>query len=235
MPNRTPKLTPVSGTWQSTPEVHTLGRRSMLKGAVALGTLSAAGGTLLAPDTALAAAKVGQAAPPFDQLDTHGAKRDLKAMQGRIVVLEWTNHGCPFVRKHYESSNMQALQREITAAGAIWLSVISSAPGKQGHVSAPEANALTKERKAAPTGILLDPAGALGHAYGAQTTPHMYIIDAQGVLRYMGGIDSIPSANPADIPKAQPFFKEAFTALSKGKAVPKPITRPYGCSVKYST
>jgi len=147
-------------------------------------------------------------------------------------VLEWTNHDCPFVRKHYDRNNMQQLQKTYTEKGVVWLSVISSAPGKQGHVSPEQAQALTTSRNASPSAVLLDPEGTVGRAYGAKTTPHMYMID-KGTLRYMGGIDSIPSSDPADIPNAEPYLQAAVDAVLAGEKVTKPMTRPYGCSVKY--
>jgi peroxiredoxin len=212
-----------------------LPRRAVLRGAItALGVLSLGGTTLLRSRPAFAAPQVGQPAPAFSGVDTNGVARDLAALKGKIVVLEWTNADCPFVKKHYESSNMQKLQKEATAAGAIWLSIISSAPGEQGHVDAAKANELTKSRDAAPSGILLDPDGTIGRTYTAQTTPHMYIIDPEGVLRYMGGIDSLATPQIGDIEKAQPYFHDAFLAVSKGEPVKNAVTRPYGCSVKYA-
>lgn len=188
---------------------------------------------LSAAATAHAAARVGQPAPDFSLPDSHGESRTLSDFKGQYVVLEWTNHDCPFVRKHYGSGNMQSLQKEYGGDDVAWLSIISSAPGKQGYVSAEEANALTRTRDAAPTAVLLDPKGGVGREYGAKTTPHMYIIDPEGTLIYAGGIDSIPSADPADIAKATPYVKVALTEAMAGQAVSEPQTRPYGCSVKY--
>jgi peroxiredoxin len=180
-----------------------------------------------------AAARVGEPAPDFSGVDTAGNTHSLADYRGQLVVLEWTNHDCPFVRKHYDAGNMQAQQREATAQGAVWLSVISSAPGKQGHVSATEADRLTSERSAAPTAVLLDESGTIGRAYGARTTPHMYLVDRDGTLVYMGGIDSVPSSNPADIDKARQHLRIALAEVTQGKAVSEPVTRAYGCSVKY--
>lgn len=149
------------------------------------------------------------------------------------MVLEWTNHDCPFVRKHYGAGNMQKLQAEAKADGVVWLSVISSAPGEQGAVDGAGANGLTKSRNAAPAAVLLDPSGKVGRAYGAQTTPHMYVIGKDGTLLYMGGINSIASTRVEDIEKAKPFFRDAMTAAVKGEPVPVATTRPYGCSIKY--
>ncbi len=180
-----------------------------------------------------AAPRVGQPAPDFAATDTRGEAHRLADYHGRVVVLEWTNHDCPYVRKHYQAGNLQAQQREAAEQGAVWLSVISSAPGKQGHVSAAEADALTASRDAAPHAVLLDPEGTMGQAYGARTTPHMYIIDATGTLVYMGGIDSITTANPADIPAATQYVRVALKEMAAGQPVTTPVSRPYGCSVKY--
>jgi peroxiredoxin len=188
---------------------------------------------LLTATSAVAAVKVGEPAPELRATDSEGKAHRLADYRGRVVVLEWTNHDCPFVRKHYAAGNMQAQQKEAAAQGAVWLSVISSAPGKQGHVSPEEANRLTESRGAAPTAVLLDPEGAVGRLYGAKTTPHMYVIDRDGRLAYMGGIDSIPSSDPADIPKATQYVRAALDAVLAGKPVAEAVTQPYGCSVKY--
>lgn len=183
--------------------------------------------------TSLAMPTVGQAAPDFTATDSKGAAHSLSDYRGKIVVLEWTNHDCPYVRKHYGSGNMQALQQHATAQGVVWLSVISSAPGKQGYVDGKEADALTAQRGASPTAVLLDPEGEIGRLYGARTTPHMFIVDGEGTLRYMGGIDSIASSDTADIATATPYVKVALSELAAGKAVSDAVTRPYGCSIKY--
>lgn len=182
---------------------------------------------------AQASVKVGEPAPVFVATDSKGERHSLEDFRGKVVVLEWTNHDCPYVRKHYGAGNMQAQQRAATEQGAVWLSVISSAPGKQGHVSGAEADRLTKQRDAAPMAVLMDTAGTIGRTYGAKTTPHMYIIDPQGTLVYMGGIDSISSANAGDIPKATRYVSAALQEVMAGQAVSQPVTRPYGCSVKY--
>ena len=148
-------------------------------------------------------------------------------------MLEWTNHDCPYVRKHYGAGNMQAQQQEAAAQGVAWLSIISSAPGKQGHVSPAQADQLTTQRNAAPSAVLLDDGGEIGRLYGAKTTPHMYIIDPEGDLVYMGGIDSIASASPDDIGKATQYVRVALDQALAGKAIGTPVSRPYGCSVKY--
>ncbi|WP_111657708.1 thioredoxin family protein [Isoalcanivorax indicus] len=180
-----------------------------------------------------AAPRVGQPAPDFSVIDTAGQTHSLADFSGQTVILEWTNHDCPFVKKHYVSDNMQQLQRRYTENGAVWLTVISSAPGKQGHVSPDQADALTRDRHAAPTAVLLDESGDMGRAYDARTTPHMYVIDADGVLRFMGGIDSNPSADPADIPGATPYLANAARAVLDGHTPDPAVTRPYGCTVKY--
>lgn len=191
--------------------------------------------TLLLALTASAGAalKIGEPAPDFTGTDTAGNKVTLSNFRGKPVILEWTNHDCPFVRKHYNSGNMQKQQRAATGKGAVWLSIISSAPGKQGHVTPAQADALTAERKAAPSAVILDESGDIGRLYGAKTTPHMFIVDADGKLAYMGGIDSIPSTNPADIEQATQYVPIALAQVMKGEPVTSSVTRPYGCSVKY--
>ena len=176
---------------------------------------------------------VGEPAPDFEGVDTQGVTHRLADYRGKTVVLEWTNHDCPYVRKHYGAGNMQEQQREAAAQGVVWLSIISSAPGKQGHVSAAQADELTRSRKAAPQEVILDPDGTIGRAYGAKTTPHMYIIDPAGRLVYMGGIDENSSANAEDIPEARQHVRVALQELAAGKPVSEPVTQPYGCSVKY--
>jgi peroxiredoxin len=177
--------------------------------------------------------QVGQAAPDFSTLDSQGQMRHLVDYRGKVVVLEWTNAECPFTRKHYESGNMQSLQSLARDHGVVWLTVISSAPGKQGYVDGAGADQLTKTRHAVPSAVLLDPSGNVGRLYHAKTTPHMFVIDAKGELRYMGGIDSIATPEVSDIPKAEPYLKEAMLAVVDNQPVAHPVTRPYGCSVKY--
>ena len=184
--------------------------------------------------TAAGAPDVGKPAPGFTLPDSDGKQHALADYRGSYVVLEWTNHECPFVRKHYNSGNMQKLQKEATAEGVVWLSVISSAPGTQGHVSPAEANELTRERDAAPSAVLMDPEGTVGKAYGARTTPHMYIIDPQGTLIYMGGIDDKPSTRLSDVETATNYVRVALAEVKDGKPVSDAVTRPYGCSVKYA-
>jgi peroxiredoxin len=204
-------------------------KKVILKSAVLVTALA----TTLVFGIAAAAPKVGEPAPDFSVVDTAGDTWTLEGLAGKKVILEWTNHDCPFVIKHYGSGNMQALQKEAAAAGYVWLSVISSASGKQGHVSPAKADDLTDSRDAAPTAILLDTSGAMGRAYDAKTTPHMYVIDDAGILVYMGGIDDRPTANQADIEGASNFVRLAMADLAAGNPVGTPVTRPYGCSVKY--
>jgi peroxiredoxin len=180
-----------------------------------------------------AAPAAGKPAPDFAVADTAGKTWKLADLQGKSVILEWTNHDCPYVQKHYSSGNMQDLQKEAAEAGYVWLSVISSAPGKQGHVSPAQADELTRSRAAAPAAVLLDESGDMGRAYGARTTPHMYVIDPAGTLVYMGGIDDIRSSDPADVPKAKNYVRAAMADLAAGKDVGQAVTPPYGCSVKY--
>lgn len=188
---------------------------------------------LLLSASLFARPEVGLPAPDFSATDTAGNTHSLADFTGRTLVLEWTNHDCPFVVKHYASGNMQGLQQRYTDQGVVWLTVVSSAPGKQGHVTADQADELTATRGAAPTAVLLDPEGTLGRSFDARVTPHMYVIDAEGVLVYMGGIDSIRSADPADIPRATPYVVNALEALAAGQPVPDPVTQAYGCTVKY--
>lgn len=183
--------------------------------------------------TALAAPKVGAPAPGFTGTSATGEQVALSDLRGKTVVLEWTNHDCPYVRKHYRSGNMQALQKDATAGGVTWLSIISSAPGTQGHVSPEKASTLSTERGATPSHVLLDPDGTIGRTYAARTTPHMYVIDADGVLRFMGGIDDRPSSSVSDIEGATNYVRAALEDLGAGREVATPVARPYGCSVKY--
>lgn len=180
-------------------------------------------------------AVAGQPAPQFQALDSNGKTVSLADLKGKTVVLEWTNHDCPYVRKHYGAGNMQALQKAATDKGVVWLTVVSSAPGFQGHVNDLEANQLTEQRKAQPTAVLLDPKGTLGKLYGARTTPHMFVIAPSGTLAYSGAIDDKPSSNPADIPKARNYVKDALAAVAEGKPMSPQRTTAYGCSVKYAS
>lgn len=185
--------------------------------------------------TSLMAADVQQTAPTFSLQNSQGEAVSLEQFKGKHVILEWTNHDCPYVKKHYGADNMQALQRQYAGDDVVWLSVISSAPGKQGYVSADKANQLTASRNAAPTHVLFDPEGTVGKMYKAKTTPHIFIVDPQGILQYNGAIDSIKSANPADISKATNYVNTSMTALAAGEQPNPAVTAPYGCSIKYKS
>jgi peroxiredoxin len=177
--------------------------------------------------------KVGDAAPAFAATDSQGKTEALDQFRGKYVVLEWHNQGCPFTRKHYVSGNMQALQKQWTDKGVVWFTVISSAPGQQGYMTSDQENAYVHEVHAAPTAVLMDPDGKLGHLYGAKTTPDMYVIDPQGKLIYAGAIDNRPTPDPEDVKGADNYVSDALVASMAGKAVAVPYTRSYGCSVKY--
>jgi peroxiredoxin len=178
-------------------------------------------------------ARVGEPAPEFTGTDSNGQVHKLSDYKGKFVVLEWSNRGCPYTQKQYNSGNMEKLQREWTAKGVVWLTVISSAPGKQGYVTVPEENAYLKQVNAAPTAVLLDPTGALGHLYDAKTTPHMFIINPQGILLYNGAIDDRATTDVADVNGAKNYVSAALEEATSGKPVSVPTSRPYGCSVKY--
>jgi peroxiredoxin len=195
--------------------------------------LLAAALTLAAP--ALAKPVIGQPAPDFSVIDASGKTQSLADYKGKTVVLEWNNPECPFVRKHYGAKNMQAQQGEAAAQGLVWLTINSGAAGKQGHLDAAGAKAYVAEVQGKQAAYLLDTDGKVGHAYEAKTTPHMFVIDKDGVLRYMGGIDSIPSADVDDIPKATQYVRQALADLAAGKPVSVPTSEPYGCSVKYGS
>ncbi|MCK7593518.1 redoxin family protein [Pseudomarimonas salicorniae] len=185
------------------------------------------------PTAQAAPAKVGEAAPAFTLTDSTGAERSLADFAGKTVVLEWTNHECPFVKKHYNAANIPSQQREAVDDDVVWLVLNSSAPGKQGHVDGATANRIQANWKAAQTHYLFDTDGSVGRAYAAKTTPHMYIIDPEGVLRYAGAIDSIPSADTGDIPEATQYVPQALAELAAGKPVSLSTSQPYGCSIKY--
>jgi peroxiredoxin len=178
-------------------------------------------------------ARVGAPAPPFKATDSHGQTEALDQFHGKYVVLEWHNQGCPYTRKHYVSGNMQALQREWTAKGVAWFTVISSAPGQQGYVTPAQENGYVAKMHAAPTAVLLDTFGMVGRLYNAKTTPEMYVIDPSGKLIYAGAIDDRPTTDPGDVRGARNYVADALTEAMAGKPVATPYTRPYGCSVKY--
>lgn len=179
------------------------------------------------------AVEPGDTAPEFSLKDSKENPQKLSTYAGKFVVLEWMNPECPFVKKHYSGGNMQKLQKEYTAKGVIWLSIISSAPGKQGYCTGPQAEANRKDQKASPTAVLLDPSGEVGQKYGAKTTPHIFIINPEGKVIYAGAIDSICSTNSADCSKADNYVRETLDAALAGKPVSHPSTPPYGCGVKY--
>jgi peroxiredoxin len=185
-----------------------------------------------AATSALAEARAGQPAPTFTAKDTGGKDVSLEGLKGKTVVLEWTNHLCPYTVKHYASGNMQALQKDATGKGVVWLTVASSAKGEQGHIGPAEADKLTTERNAAPSAVLLDHAGTMARLYGARVTPHMYVIDPKGTLVYAGAIDDRPTSSQADVKGARNYVREALQAVAEGKPVPTDSTRPYGCTVK---
>ena len=205
----------------------TILRRSLIT-AAALAAVTAA-------VPASAAPAVGQMAPNFTLKDTSGKAVSLADFKGKHVVLEWVNPGCPYVRKHYNSANMQGTQKEVTAKGVVWLSINSTEDSSYDYL-APDALAKWMgDQKAAPTRMLMDPEGTAGQAYGARTTPHMYIIDPQGKLVYAGGIDSIPSSRADDIKTAVNYVKQGVNQTLAGQALSNPTTRPYGCSIKYKS
>ena len=185
------------------------------------------------PSTAAVEPEIGKTAPDFTATDSTGRTHRLSDYRGKQVILEWTNHNCPFVGKHYRSGNMQNTQKAATADGAVWLTVISSAQGFQGYVTGAEADALTRRRDAYPTAVLLDPSGDVRLLYRARVTPHMFIIDKDGTLAYKGAIDSIPSWDEDDIQMATNYVGQALSQLKSGRPVEPTATRPYGCSVKY--
>ncbi len=187
------------------------------------------------PSLATAEAVVGKPAPAFSGQGADGSTVSLSALHGKTVVLEWTNNECPFVKKHYESGNIPSLQKDAAAKGIVWLQVISSAPGKQGYVDGASAIKLNAERKATPANTVLDADGKIGKTYEAQTTPHIFIINPEGVLVYKGGIDSIASNKAEDIAKAENYVTAALGSLASGKAIAKASTKPYGCSIKYAS
>lgn len=188
----------------------------------------------LSAGAALAAGpETGKPAPAFMGVDSNGKAHKLTDFAGKTVVLEWSNADCPYVKKHYNAGNMQSTQAAAAAKGAVWLTIVSSAPGKQGAVTPAQANDLTATRKAKPAAVILDSAGTIGKAYGAKTTPHMYVIDGKGILRYQGAIDDKPSSSPDSLTGAKNFVLAALDDMAAGKPVAVAETEPYGCSVKY--
>jgi peroxiredoxin len=181
-----------------------------------------------------AAAVVGQRAPMFAATDTSGKPVSLADFAGRTVVLEWVNPGCPYVRKHYDSANMQGTQRRAADRGVVWLAVNSTASGHVDYRQPAAMAAWMQQQKAGATHTLMDSDGKIGRAYGARTTPHLYVIDPKGTLVYAGGIDDKPSADPADVKTAKNYVDAALADLGAGRPVAQAATRPYGCSVKYT-
>jgi AhpC/TSA family len=197
-------------------------RRSILQACAVLGLMASA-----------FAVKVGDPAPGFTAVDSNGKQQHLSDYKGKFVVLEWHNQGCPYTKKHYESGNMQSLQKEWTAKGVVWLTVISSAPGTQGFVTPSQENDYLKTMNAGPTAVLMDSGGSLGHLYAAKTTPHMFIVDPNGTLIYNGAIDDHPTSDQSDIANSKNYVSTALQQATGGKPVAEAATRPYGCSVKY--
>lgn len=187
--------------------------------------------SLAAP--AAASPVIGKPAPAFQVLGADGKTHSLSQYKGRTVVLEWTNEGCPYVQKHYKPGAMQGLQKGATGDGTVWLTVISSAPGKQGYRSPADAKTWKSANNAGSTALLLDASGAVGKAYEAKTTPHMFVVDKGGNLAYMGGIDDRPSADPASLKGARNYVVAALDDVKAGRPVATPATKPYGCSIKY--
>ena len=202
----------------------------MNKTILAAGLLSAA---VVVSPVAAGPASVGQPAPDFSLADSNGAKHDLSSLKGKFVVLEWVNFECPFVQKHYGSGNMQKLQKAYTDKGVVWLSVNTSAPGKQGNYAAADINSKLKASGASPSAYLIDAQGSVGKAYGAKTTPHMFVIDPQGKLVYAGAIDDKPSTDQSDIAGAKNYVATALDEAMAGKPVTTASSQPYGCGVKY--
>lgn len=188
----------------------------------------------LAPTMANASSAItGEKAPEFEFTDTNGTHHNITDFHGKNVVLEWTNHHCPFVIKHYDTRNMQTLQKESTDGGAIWISIVSSAEGKQGHITTEAANEIVTQNGAHPTYKILDEKGEIGKLYGASTTPHMFVIDAKGILAYQGAIDDNSSHKADAVKGANNHVRAALSDLNAGHAVKTATTKPYGCGVKY--
>lgn len=199
----------------------------------ALAALAFAGLAMQAPAVS-AAPEIGSRAPDFSATDINGKPVKLSELKGKTVVLEWTNAECPYVVKHYGSGNMQALQADATKDGVVWIQLLSSAKGEQGHLSPEDAAAQMKSVKGSPSRIVLDELGKIGRSYDARTTPHMYVINPEGNLVFMGGIDDKPTTRTADIATAKNYVRAALDAVKTGQPVATPIARPYGCSIKYA-
>ncbi len=209
-------------------------KRNLILGVGAVLVAGAIGAAvLLNSGPAVASVATGEQAPAFSVVDANGATRTLAEFEGQMVILEWTNHQCPYVRKHYDAGAMQALQQETTADGIVWLQVISSAPGEQGHLDGPGALARVQTENAHPTATLLDASGVMGRAYGARNTPQMFIISPEGAVLYQGAIDDRPSARPSTLEGATNYVRAALADIAAGRSVQIAETTPYGCTVKY--
>ncbi len=191
-------------------------------------------GILISAVTALGAAKPGEPAPDFTLTDSNGEEHSLSDFEGKYVVLEWLNHNCPFVKKHYNSNNMQELQKKWTGKDVVWLSINSSAEDHKDYKTPEETNAQVEKHGAAPTAVLLDASGEVGKSYGATSTPHMFVINPEGQVIYAGAIDSDSSADPASIEGATNYVSEALEAAMAGEDIETAATKPYGCSIKYA-
>ena len=200
-------------------------RRTLLSLAICAG--------LAAP--AFAQPELGKPAPPFKAMDDQGRPHALSDFKGKTVVLEWTSSGCPYVGKHYGSGTMQALQKQETADGVVWLTISSSAPQMEGYFTAPTARAWAAKQHWSGTALLLDSAGKIGREYGAKNTPHMFVIDKAGKVAYMGGIDDRPYADPESLKGAKPYVALALADLKAGRPVATPVSQPYGCAVRYGS
>lgn len=206
-------------------------RLQTILGSLAVFALGVLAFTMIIP--AYANVEVGAAAPDFEATDTNGNPFKLSDHKGKVVVLEWTNHQCPFVWKHYSEGNMQATQKKARELGAEWVTIVSSAPGRQGHVSAEEANKIVADEGAVITAKILDESGEIGKKYGAKTTPHMFVIDEEGMIVYAGAIDSNSSPNPKAIADATNYVTAALESLKAGEKIEVSQSKPYGCAVKY--
>jgi len=208
---------------------HPLRRRAVLAAApLAVWAFAACGPALATP-------AINQPAPAFQAKDAEGKVVSLAEFKGKVVVLEWHNPGCPYVQKHYGSGNMQNLQQRATEDGVVWLTVDSGAPGEQGYLEGGSAKGWKAKNRAHSTDLLLDHDGKVGRLYGARTTPHMFVIDKAGRLVYMGGIDDRPYTDPESLKGAKNYVSLALADLKAGRPIADPVTRPYGCSVKYSS
>jgi len=196
-------------------------------------TLALLGGLAALASFAFAGVETGEQAPAFTLTDARGNEHSLSDLRGKYVVLEWFNHRCPFVRKHYDSGHMQSLQKKMTNDGVVWLQVVSSAKGKQGYLTPKEARKLKGEMNMHSTAFLRDPSGKVGQKYDARTTPHMFLINPEGKVVYQGAIDSVRSVDPDDIPEAENYVEMAYNAATNGKPVEPATTEAYGCSIKY--